>query len=102
MTFRKILALRGPNLWARFPVLEAARALCLAALDDRPYDTAAEVLRLRDVAYFACLGPSTKAIVAAARARGIPVRRLNDASLVQLGHGARQRRILTTETDRTS
>ena len=23
MEFRKVLALRGPNIWARFPVLEA-------------------------------------------------------------------------------
>ena len=30
-----------------------------------------------------------------------PVQRLNDASLVQLGHGARQRRIQATMTDRT-
>ena len=40
-----------------------------------------------------CLGPSTRAIVEAAAARGIPVRRLNTDSLVQLGHGSRQRRI---------
>src|SRR5947208_3898155 len=47
------------------------------------------------------LGPSTSAIVRAARARGIPFRRLNRASLVQLGYGAKGRRILTAETDRT-
>jgi len=81
--------------------LEAALTLCLAAVHDRPYDVAGEIERLRDVAYFACLGPSTRAIVAAARARGIPARRLNSESLVMLGHGARQRRILTAETDRT-
>jgi cyanophycin synthetase len=34
--------------------------------------------------------------------RGIPVRRLNEGSLVQLGQGAKQRRIWTAETDRTS
>ena len=38
----------------------------------------------------------------AALARGIPARRLNSGSLVQLGYGARQRRILASETDRTS
>ena len=37
----------------------------------------------------------------AARQRDIPVRRLNEGSLVQLGQGARQRRICTAETDRT-
>jgi len=36
---------------------------------------------------------------AAADARGIPVRRLNEGSLVQLGQGAKQRRIWTAETD---
>jgi cyanophycin synthetase len=48
------------------------------------------------------LGPSTGAIVRAAQARGIPTRRLNDYSLVQLGYGSRQHRILAAETDRTS
>ncbi len=47
------------------------------------------------------LGPSTAAIVAAATARGIPHIRLNDGNLVQLGHGASQRRIWTAETDLT-
>jgi cyanophycin synthetase len=47
------------------------------------------------------LGPSTGSIVRAAIARGIPARRLNKASLVQLGYGAKQRRILAAETDRT-
>ena len=48
-----------------------------------------------------CLGPSTMLIVEAAAARGIPWRRLGDLSLVQFGHGRRQRRIWTAETDRT-
>ena len=47
------------------------------------------------------LGPSTAAIVAAARTRNIPVIRLNDGNLVQLGYGARQRWIWSAETDRT-
>jgi cyanophycin synthetase len=82
--------------------LETARALCLAAMQDRPFDLAAEVRKLRELSYEVRLGPSTAAIVQAARRRGIPVRRLNEASLVQLGHGARARRICTAETDRTS
>jgi cyanophycin synthetase len=82
--------------------LETARQLCLAALHDRPSEIAAELSRLRDLANDVRLGPSTAAIVAAARRRGIPVRRLNSGSLVQLGHGAAQRRICTAETDATS
>src|SRR5947209_8561561 len=37
-----------------------------------------------------------------ARRRGIPVRRLNSSSLVQLGHGRNLRRIQATMTDYTS
>jgi cyanophycin synthetase len=82
--------------------LETARQLILAALDERALDVAAELSRLRDLANYMRLGPSTAAIVRAARQRGIPVRRLNSGSLVQLGHGFRQRRICTAETDATS
>jgi len=81
--------------------LEAGRELCLAAVYDRPFDVPAEVQKLRELAYQVCLGPSTRSIVRAAKERGIPVRRLNSDSLVQLGYGAKARRILTAETDRT-
>ncbi len=40
--------------------------------------------------------------MAAAQARGIPYRRLNDGSLIQFGWGAKQRRIVASETDRTT
>jgi cyanophycin synthetase len=48
------------------------------------------------------LGPSTASLVRAARERGIPWLRLNDQSLVQLGHGKYQQRIQATVTGRTS
>lgn len=48
------------------------------------------------------LGPSTRAMVAAARARGIPSARLDGESLVRLGQGARQVRIRATVTGKTS
>src|SRR5262249_23158597 len=82
--------------------LEAAHALCLAAIHDRPYDAPAQLGELRDLAHEVRLRPSTGAMVRAARARAIPVWRLNKDSLVQLGQGACQRRIVTAETDRTS
>jgi cyanophycin synthetase len=47
------------------------------------------------------LGPSTHSLVRAAEARGIPWLRLNDQSLVQLGHGRYQQRIQATVTGRT-
>ena len=47
------------------------------------------------------LGPSTASLVKAAQERGIPWLRLNDQSLVQLGHGRYQQRIQATVTGRT-
>jgi cyanophycin synthetase len=47
------------------------------------------------------LGPSTASLVRAAEARDIPWMRLNDQSLVQLGHGKYQQRIQATVTGRT-
>lgn len=82
--------------------LQTARRLLLAAVYDQPFDVAGEVKRLHELADRYLLGPSTKAIVDAAQARGIPARRLNSGSLVQLGYGAKLRRIWTAETDHTS
>ncbi len=48
------------------------------------------------------LGPSTSSLVRAAEARGIPWLRLNEQSLVQLGHGKFQQRIQATVTSSTS
>jgi len=48
------------------------------------------------------LGPSTSALVRAAERHDIPWLRLNDQSLVQLGHGKYQQRIQATVTSRTS
>jgi len=48
------------------------------------------------------LGPSTAAIADAAHRRGIPVVRLNDESLVQLGYGVHRRFIQSTVASTTS
>ena len=81
--------------------LHAAHRLILAAIEDAPFDVTAEVKRLRQVLLDVQLGPSTRSIVEAAIARGIPTQRLTEGSLVRLGHGAKQRRICAAETDRT-
>ena len=47
------------------------------------------------------LGPSTASLVRAAEGRSIPWLRLNDQSLVQLGHGKYQQRIQATVSGRT-
>jgi len=82
--------------------VESARNLVMAAINDRPYDVAAVIAKLTDMADRLCLGPSTACIVDAASERHIPAIRLNEGNLVQLGYGAAQRRIWTAETDRTS
>ncbi|MFI6074776.1 cyanophycin synthetase [Actinoplanes sp. NPDC051343] len=47
-------------------------------------------------------GPSTRAIISAARRRGIPVERSGDLSLIRLGWGNRRRLAWAAMTDRTS
>jgi cyanophycin synthetase len=82
--------------------LAEGHALLMATINGEAFDVAAAVARVRDKLDDCYLGPSTAAIVAAATDRHIPHIRLNDGNLVQLGHGARQRRIWTAETDMTS
>lgn len=82
--------------------LVAARDLVMAAIQDKPFDVKAAVDNLRDILESVALGPSTGCIVDAATDRRIPSMRLNEGNLVQLGYGARQRRIWTAETDQTS
>lgn len=82
--------------------LRTGRELLMAAYRDEPFDVEAEVEKLRDLVDENALGPSTRAVVNAARDRGIPWRRLQEGrSLIQLGYGVKQRRIWTAETDRT-
>jgi cyanophycin synthetase len=67
----------------------------------RDFDFASE----RDDFIRACqsrsLGPSTHALVKEAEARDVPWIRLNDHSLIQLGHGRYQRRLQATITSET-
>ena len=81
---------------------EHAEKLCLAALDDTPFDLDGTLKELRDLDEDIRLGPSTGAIVSAAAARGIPFRRLTQGSLVQFGWGSKQKRIQAAETSFTS
>lgn len=82
--------------------INAGFELIKAAIEGREFDTAGEIKKLKDLVHDLCLGPSTAAIVGAAVSRGIPFRRLNTGSLVQLGYGSRLRRICAAETERTS
>ena len=83
--------------------LLTGRELLMAAIENRPFDVAQATEDLTDLVDSRLVGPSTRSIVQAAwDHRRIPHIRLNAGNLVQLGHGALQRRIWTAETDRTS
>ncbi|MFH1725208.1 MAG: cyanophycin synthetase [Elusimicrobiota bacterium] len=68
----------------------------------KPFDIEAGLQRLREIREESMFGPSTSSIVEEAVRRDIPFLRLNEASLVQLGWGAQQRRIQATMTGATS
>ena len=76
--------------------------LVTATATNRPFDLDATIAQLQELRENDLLGPSTSSIVDEAKRRGIPALRLNGQSLVQLGYGAKQRRVQATMTDRTS
>lgn len=80
--------------------VEIAEKLAEGQLFD--LDLAARLDEIRGVAEDNMLGPSTQAIVDAARRRRIPWFRLSRGSLVQLGHGRYARRIQASETSFTA
>ncbi|MBT6643654.1 MAG: cyanophycin synthetase, partial [Planctomycetaceae bacterium] len=82
--------------------LYAAHRLLTAAIEGKNFDVDRTVEDLREKLLLEQLGPSTRSIVEAAQRRDIPVRRMNEGSLVRLGIGSKQRRIVAAETDQTS
>jgi cyanophycin synthetase len=66
------------------------------------FNLATEFEQLVLLAERAAFGPSTQALLDEASLRDIPWIRLNDQSLVQLGHGVHQKRIRATMTSNTS
>ncbi|MFC1457445.1 cyanophycin synthetase [Microvirga arabica] len=67
-----------------------------------PFDLALALKALRYVHCRTALGPTTMSLVQEAERRGIPVLRLDDQSLVQLGTGRYQKRIRASITSMTS
>ncbi|HJS50418.1 MAG TPA: cyanophycin synthetase [Pyrinomonadaceae bacterium] len=88
----------------------AARAsvrLFLGIAEDKDPDElireiAADIKRMREIREDVRFGPSTGSLIEEAVSRNIPYIRLNDQSLVQLGYGVHQRRILATVTANTN
>lgn len=66
---------------------DALRGLAGVPEADAPFDLAASVGALTQQARALSLGPTTTSLVDEARRRDIPVRRMNDQSLVRLGWG---------------
>jgi cyanophycin synthetase len=69
---------------------------------DPAFDYVTEFEKLVLLAERAAFGPSTQALLDEAALRDIPSIRLNEQSLVQLGHGVHQKRIRATMTNQTS
>ena len=77
-------------------------ALVKTLLEQGSFDLAQAVGQIKRVTAECELGVSTQVIVDACKERQIPVHRLNEGSLLQLGYGRNQRRIQATITDKTS
>jgi cyanophycin synthetase len=99
------------NIVVHYREAEAAKMCVHLALEmveklaeDRPlgFDLSERLAEIRDAAQQRMLGPSTQAVVDAAKKRGIPWFRLDDGALVQLGHGCYAKRIQATESSLTS
>ena len=73
-----------------------AVAITEALLRGEPYDLNAAVKELQYIAEDDKWGPSTYSVIKEALNRNIPVTRLDDQSLVQLGFGAKQKRVQAT------
>jgi len=87
---------------AGFYAGRAAFSLVEAMIADQPYDIEKDIQQLRQIREEERFGPSTASIIQEAEKRNIPILRLNEYSLVQLGWGVHQQRIQATMTGKTS
>ncbi len=93
------------NYESREGAIEAfqqAFTLIQGLLSGEPRDVQRIVNSIKNIIEESSLGASTQAIVDACKERGIPVQRLNERSLLQLGYGKRQHRVQAAMTDKTS
>ncbi|PKM81445.1 MAG: cyanophycin synthetase [Firmicutes bacterium HGW-Firmicutes-14] len=87
---------------AGIAALKTAVEFVWRLLDGKPVDIGTEPARIREVAGRYGLGPSTEAIAREAGRRGIPVMRLGEGSILQLGYGKHQQKVQATITGRTN
>lgn len=83
------------------PELRGINGLSRIYALDGPFDFERRMDELRRLVRRTSLGPTTRALIDEARRRGIPVMRLDERSLIQLGHGRFQQRIRASITSRT-
>jgi cyanophycin synthetase len=69
---------------------------------DRAYDISRDINQLEEIKMKEGLGPSTEAIIQEAKRRGIPFRRLDKNSFIQLGQGKHQKLIRSSMAGSTS
>ncbi|WP_418791319.1 cyanophycin synthetase [Phosphitispora sp. TUW77] len=81
--------------------VRAAVMIVDTLLKNKFIDVAAEVTAVREAADRTSLGPSTAAVVREAVKRGIPVMRLGEGSVLQLGYGKNQQKVVATITGQT-
>ncbi len=85
--------------------LKAAKeavSLFEAVAEGKSFDVSQVISDLKVLREDDMLGPTTWSIVKEAKSRGIPFIRLNEASYIQLGYGAHQKRIQASITSQTS
>ena len=83
-------------------LLAAAAGLVGDVLAGRAPDPAEDLARISAVVERERLGVSTAALAAAARRRGIPVRRVGGLSMLRLGYGRHRRLVCAALTEQTS
>jgi len=79
--------------------LETGRRLCLAAVYNTIFDVAAEVESLSQLRARRLPPTGLTPLLQAARDRSIPVVRLDENNLIQLGHGCKQHRVLNGQVN---
>jgi cyanophycin synthetase len=92
--------------WVEDPVAEQLLTLAIktvsAVTEGQKPDLGPELARITAEYDESSLGVSAAELARAARKRGIPVRRLSDVSLLQLGYGCHRRLIWAASTEQTS
>src|SRR3954469_2718504 len=84
------------------PDLEGVKGLDRVWETDGDFDLDRRLDALKRMVRRTALGPTTRALVNEAERRGIPVMRLDEKSLIQLGHGRYQQKIRASITGRTA